>query len=146
MDNKRHGKGKVYYKGVMLLFEGEFYNDYLFKGKEYKNGKVEFEGEYLFDNKWDGIGYDKNGNIAYKLINGKGKITEYDLNGNVIFEGEFLNGSENRKGKEYFNGELVFSGEFVNGKRWNGNGKEYDRKKNLIFEGKYVNGKKISES
>ena len=44
-------------------------------------------------------GYDYNANIIYKLnndINGKGK--EYD--GNIKFEGEYLNGIRNGNGKE----------------------------------------------
>ena len=43
------------------------------KGKQYVNGKLEFEGEYLFDKKWNGKGYDVHGNIIYELINGNGK-------------------------------------------------------------------------
>jgi len=36
---------------------------------------------------------------------------------NLIFEGEYLNGERNGKGKEYHdNGELFFEGEFLNGK------------------------------
>ena len=32
-----------------LLFEGEYYNDYKIRGKEYyENGKLKFEWEYLF--------------------------------------------------------------------------------------------------
>ena len=39
----------------------------------------------------------------------------------LIFEGEYLNGVRNGKGKEYCkNGILEFEGEFSNGKRWNG--------------------------
>ena len=42
-------------------------------GKEYDNGKLIFEGEYLNDEK-----------------NGFGK--EYDKSGKIIFEGEYING------------------------------------------------------
>ena len=42
------------------------------------------------------------------------------------YEGEYLNGERNGKGKEYNNdGELIFEGEYLNGKRWNGKGKEH---------------------
>ena len=53
-------------------------------------------------------------------INGKGK--EYDFNGKLIFEGEYLNGIRwNGKGKEYYdNGKIRFEGEYLNGKKWNG--------------------------
>jgi len=32
---------------------------------------LEYEGEFLFDRKWDGKGYDLNGNIIYELNNVK---------------------------------------------------------------------------
>jgi len=36
----------------------------------------------------------------------------------LIFEGEYLNGERNGKGKEYsYSGALLFEGEFVNGFR-----------------------------
>ena len=53
------------------------------------------------------------------------KRKEYDYNGKLEFEGEYLNGERNGKGKEYYkNGELIFEGEYLNGKKWNGKGKE----------------------
>ena len=64
--------------------------------------------------------------------NGKGK--EYNRNGKLIFEVEYLNGKRNGKVKEYnYKGELIFEGVYLNGKK-NGKGKEYDDTK-LIFEG-----------
>ena len=44
----------------------------------------------------------------------------------LIYEGEYLNGKRNGKGKEYnyINNEVEFEGEYLNGKR-NGKGKEY---------------------
>ena len=60
------------------------------------------------------------------------------------FEGTYLNGKRNGKGKEYdINGILVFDGEYLNDER-NGKGEEYDGNK-LIFEGEYLNGKRIDE-
>ena len=48
-----------------------------------------------------------------------------------MFEGEYLNGVRNGKGKEYYdNGELIFEGGYLNGKR-NGKGKEYNNKGKL---------------
>ena len=37
----------------------------------------------------------------------------------LIFEGEYLNGERNGKGKEYhsYNGNLLFEGEYINGFR-----------------------------
>ena len=58
---------------------------------------------------WNGIRYDKNGNITCELINGCGKIKKYYDNGNLEFEGEYFNGLINGKGKEYnFKGQLLF--------------------------------------
>ena len=88
------------------------------KGKEYINDRLEYEGEYLYNKKWNGNGYDENGNIIYELINGKGKVKEYYYNGKLIFEGEYLNGERKGKGKEYYNGKLKFEGEYLKGKVW----------------------------
>ena len=77
--DKKNGKGKKYYCYKNLKFEGEYYN-----GKQ-----------------WKGKGYDKKGNILYELKNGNGKIKECDYDkGEIIFEGEYLNGERNGKGKE----------------------------------------------
>ena len=47
------------------------------------------------------------------------------------FEGEYLNGKINGKGKKYFyNGKIYFEGEYLNDKKWNGKG--YDNNNNLI--------------
>ena len=72
--------------------------------------------------------------------NKKGK--EYDRYNNIlIYEGEYLNGKRNGKGKEYrIDHVLIFEGEYLNGKR-NGKGKEYYYG-DLIFEGEYLDGKK----
>ena len=40
--------------------------------------------------------------MIYKLINGNGKIKEYDNDGDLQFEGEYLNGKRNGKWKEYY--------------------------------------------
>ena len=103
---------------------------------------MEYEGEFLYNKKYNGKGYNKNGNIIYKLINGSGKIKEYNwTNGKLRFEGEYLNGKRHGKGKEYIcDGELKFEGEYLNGKR-HGKGKEYLNGK-LIFDGQYLNGKR----
>ena len=90
------------------------------KGKEYYlNSKLEFEGEYLFNKKWNGKGYDKNGNIIYEIKNGNGFVKEYNDEGNLIFEGEYLNGKRwNGKFRliDYWN-KPKFEGELINGER-----------------------------
>ena len=71
------------------------------------------------------------------------------VNNKLLFEGEYLNGKQNGKGKEYNDdGELIFEGEFLNGniiyELINGNGKvkNYDENNILIYEGEYLNGKR----
>ena len=105
------------------------------------NGQFKFEGDYLNGQIWTGEGYNKNGNMEYKIINGTGYIKDYYNNGELKFEGEYLNGKKSGKGKKYYLGELEFEGEYVNGKR-NGKGKEFNIDGILIFEGEYVNGKR----
>ena len=56
--------------------------------------EFEFEGDYLFDRKWLGIGYDKSGLKSYELINGNGNIKEYDDERYLIFEGELMDGKK----------------------------------------------------
>ena len=81
-------------------------------------GKLKFEGEYLNGNRWNGNGYDNNNNIVYTLKDGKGLIKEYQAGVKLEFEGIYLNGQRNGKGKEYnYKGELIYEGEFLDGKR-----------------------------
>ena len=118
LNGKRYGKGKEYDYLDRLIFEGEYYNDWKLKGKLYVKRKLEYEGEFLFNKKWDGKGYDEFGNILYELHNGNGNVREYYDEGDLKFEGEYLNGRRNGKGKEYHNnGRLIFEGEYLNGKR-----------------------------
>ena len=64
-------------------------------------------------------------NKIYELKNGEGYIIEYDDEGKLRYDGEYLNGKRNGKGKEYNDdGNLVFEGEYLNGEK-NGKGKEY---------------------
>ena len=87
------------------------------RGREYLNGKLEYEGEYLYNEKWNGKGYDENSNKIYELINGKGNVKVY-MFGQLIFEGEYLDGKRKGKGKEYnFEGKIEFEGEYLNGTR-----------------------------
>ena len=116
LNGKKYGKGKEYKLGE-LEFEGEYLYDYKLKGKYYIRGYLEYEGEYLYNKKYNWKGYDKNGNIIYELINGNGKVKEYDQNRKIKFEGEYLHGKRNGIGKEYKDGELEFEGEYSNGQR-----------------------------
>ena len=53
---------------------------------------MEYEGEFRYNRKWNGKGYDTSGNIIYELINGNYKVKEYDNDDKLRFEGEYLNG------------------------------------------------------
>ena len=80
----------------------------------------------------------------YIISDTNGIIKEYyDFNvfdQRLVYEGEYLNGERNGKGKEYNDyGKLIYEGEFLNGKR-NGKGKEYDEYGQVKFEGDYLNG------
>ena len=109
---KKNGKGKEYYGNGKLRFEGEYLYSRKVSGKFYIDGKLEYEGEYLYDKKWNGKGYDENGSISYELKNGNGKVKEYNNNGILEFDGEYLEGKRNGKGKEYDDlGELIIEGE-----------------------------------
>ena len=84
--------------------------------------------------------------IVYEDNNiGKKKGKEYDINDNILYEGEFLNGERNGKGKEYnysfcFNKTLViFEGEYLHGKR-NDKGKEISYFNKILFKGEFLNG------
>ena len=96
-NGKESGNGKLYNQKGELIFEGEFLYGKKIKGKAFIHGILEYEGEYLYDGKWNGKGYDKNGNI--------------------IYEGEYLKGRKNGKGIEY--GDITglkHEGIFENGK------------------------------
>ena len=68
-------------------------------------------------------------------------IKEFNEEGELIFEGEYLKGERNGKGIEYNkDGQIIFEGEYLKGER-NGKGIEYYHGK-IIYEGIYKNNKK----
>ena len=72
------------------------------------------------------------------IKNGKGK--EYNDKGKLIFEGEYLNGKRNGEGKEYFsNYSIAFEGKYLNNKKWTGKG--YDKNGNILYNLNNGNGK-----
>ena len=113
---ERHGKIKLYqphhFDGI-LLFDGEYYLGYMLKGKDYKEGKLTFEGDCIS-----------------AFYNYKGKNYE---NGKLIFEGE-SHLDKYWTGKKY-RGDSELEGEYLYGKKC-GKWKEYDDEGNLEFEGK----------
>ena len=76
----------------------------------------------------------------FQIIKGNGYIKE------ELFEGEYINGERNGKGKEYcysnwFEKSLKFEGEYLNGKK-NGMGREYYCYSHALkFEDYYLNDK-----
>ena len=96
-----------------------------------KNIECFHKNEYQFEGKY--------------LRRRKGK--EYDIQYNeLLFEGEYLNGKRNGKGKEYCSEDKVmFEGEYINGKK-SGKGKylyeDFLKIIRVIFEGEYLEGKK----
>ena len=120
-EKKWNGKGYNKYGGYAFkinngngyTLEYDTYDNLIFEGK-YSNGEKNGKGyEYIYDE-------DQEANI-------------------VIFEGEYKDGIKNGKGKKYYNnGNLKFEGKYLNGKKWNGKG--YDRKGNLIYELKNGDG------
>ena len=103
--------------------------------------EIIFEGEYLNGKRWNGFAYDYLNVNHYELKNGKGYIV--DINNEGFYEGEFVNGEKNGKGKEYYiylySKEILYQGEYLNDKR-HGKGKEFYRNRNLKFEGFYKYG------
>ena len=91
--------------------------------------------------KWEGIEYSYENNEEFEIKSGKLSIKEFDYSGNLMFEGEYLNGQKwNGKIKKYNKyGEIIFEGEYLNGER---RGKLYNMFNSLMFEGEYLNGQK----
>ena len=109
---------------------------------------IQFSKKYIkYETKNKGKEFNfKNDKLTFEgeYLNGKrnGKGKEYDDNGRLIFEGEYLNGKRNGKRKEYlWNGKLGFEGEQLNGNK-NKKGKQYFGSSKLRFDGEYLNGKK----
>ena len=51
--------------------------------------------------------------------------------------------AKRRKGIEYDDeGDIIFEGEYLNGKKWKGKGTEYDETGDFTFEGEYLNGQR----
>ena len=179
---ERNGKGKEYNNEGKLLFEGEYKEGKRWNGKGEEiddDLNIKFEGEYLNGEKFRGKEFYDDGNLKFLAYEGEynengerwnGKGKEIDENKNIIFDGEYINGSEygiqklyddidgylkyegehkngafNGKGKQFDEkGNIIFEGEYIDGERWNGHGKEFDDYGNLIFEGEYKNGIKKS--
>ena len=100
--------------------------------KKRNNGKYINE-EYI----WDDGSYYK-GEFKNKLPDGKG--TKYYKNRNIMYEGEFIKGKFEGKGKYIYDNGDYFIGEYKNGLR-NGKGIGYYKNGKTMFEGEFINGK-----
>ena len=145
MNGKRNGKGKEYYNGELIL-EGEFLNGkYNGKIKKYESNKPKYVEMIPNEDEFVTIGYstERNDEKTKKGESDKFIIEEEYLEGKK-WEYKAYNeedGQERGKGKEYYwNNELIYEGEYLNRKR-HGKGKEY-RLGKLIFEGEYINGRR----
>ena len=87
--------------------------------KIYEDDELIFEGEF------------SNGTIT-----GEGK--EFDYDGNIIFEGQYLMG-ERTVGKEYYNKNLLYEGTYIYNQKKKGNLYINNR---LEFIGEFINDKK----
>ena len=163
-NGKLNGKSKRYdTKKNELTTETEYLYGWTIKTKIYKNGRLEYECEYLLMKRWNEKYYDENGNLLYEIKNGCGKVNyEYkgmkfdgefidgEMNGKVkgykdeliYYDGDLLNGKKNGKGKEYKDdGTLIYEGDFINNEK-TGKGKEYNQEGKLIYAGEFLNGKR----
>lgn len=123
-DGRINGYGKLYDKFGNLIYEGEFYDEeYSGKGQKYdKEGNLIYDGEFK-----------KN------MYSGHGAL--YDIeNGEIRYEGMFVNGKMEGKGFEYKNGAVIYSGEFRDGK-YGGQGIEYDKDGIVVYKGLFEKGK-----
>ena len=108
LNGKRNGRGKEY-KNNELIFEGEYKNGKRNgQGIEYEFGydKIIFIGEFLEGNKYNGKAFE---------------YYDHDYNeySYLKFYGEYLNGI--KKGKEYDkDGRLIYEGDYLEEKKWNG--------------------------
>ena len=155
----RNGEGREYFDNLRIQFEGEYLNGNRCRGTVYhSNGSESYklkDENKLPEKNDDSLKFYRN-NIGkstflnllfferyaigncYEFFTIKRYREEKDNKGQLIYEGEFMNGKRDGKGKEYNNGELIYEGEYIKGVK-DGKGKEYNYGE-LIFEGEYING------
>ena len=96
----------------MKEFKGEYDNGERIKETEYyDDGLIKFEGEYLNGKYYNGKFYNITGEELYEIKEGNGLPKEFEKYG-YHYEGEYLNGKKNGKGKEYYKERLIYEGEF----------------------------------
>ena len=123
-ENKTENYGDFIYPAINII-ENEI-------KKKRNNGKY-INGKYIWEDDKYYIGEYKN-----NIPNGKG--IKYYSNGNILYEGDFINGKFEGNGKYIYEDCDYFIGEYKNGLR-NGKGKIYYKNGNIMFEGNYINDK-----
>ena len=156
LHGERSGRGTEYDpENENEIYEGEYlHGERNGKGTEYQNREIIFEGEYKNGKRYEGMEYWNyyDGDIYTHFEgvckqNGKTEGKIYTDYGNVLFEGEFLNGKKDGIGKEYnHKGLLIFEGEYLDDYRWNGKEKEYNDDGTIKCENKYLNGKRVEDN
>lgn len=154
IDNKYEGRGKLYGYNGKMEYNGYFSNnEYNGFGNKYGYyGKLEYEG-FFTNSKKNGKGilyFDNNEKIYFNGIFDMDNYIEgilYDLNGNIIYEGLFINNKpkEGKNLKLYTTrGSITYEGDLLNG-QYHGNGTLYvDNKfehKFTKYIGEFKNGK-----
>ena len=92
---------------------------------KYENGKFIYEdGKYYI------------GQLKNNIPNGKG--IKYYSNGNIMYDGDFVNGKFEGNGKCIFQNGYYYIGQWKNGLR-NGEGILYYKNGNIMYEGEFVN-------
>ena len=119
-----HGEGIEYYNDSDIIhFKGLFNNQIYEKGliNDPKGNKI-YEGIFI-------------NNIPKECKN----IKLFNLDGNIIYEGDLLDGLYYNYGKIFENNKMLYNGGFLKGK-YNKFGKLYDKDENLIYEGEFFEG------
>ena len=141
----------------IIKYNKNYQNKFGFNIEDYKR----VSGKYKMIDK-NGIEriYDSDTNKLLFKGQKNGKGIEFDEDGDIIFEGRYLNGKkiegkgfdykgniilqiqEKGKGKEYYdNGNLKFEGEYLNGRRWNGKYYNYEGKEEFTMKNGRGQGK-----
>jgi hypothetical protein len=132
---KWNGTGKLYDINGNLSYEGKWKDGHRASGKEYKSGKLYYEGAFGF-----ATGSIYTASSENDVYYGEGKIYSLET-GNLIYEGTFANGRITR-GKAYFaDGPLLYEGTFANqiNPVFDGEGKLYKDNK-VVYEGDFKDG------
>ena len=101
--------------------------------REKRNNGKYIDGKFIYEDDKYYIGEYKN-----NIPNGKG--IKYYSNGNILYEGYFINGKFEGNGKYYYDDGDYYIGEYKNGLR-NGKGTEYYSNGNMQYESDIINDK-----